>query len=54
VSDLNHELNYMHSHGGPAANLVLGTAPFNGGQLPVDTAHPVDDPVGGLRNFFGF
>jgi hypothetical protein len=53
VSDLNHELNWMHSHGGPAANLVLGNAAFNGGQVPVDTDHPVDDPVGGLQNFFG-
>jgi hypothetical protein len=53
VSDLNHELNWMHSHGGPAANLVLGTAAFDGTPVPVDTNHPVDDPVGGLRNFFG-
>ncbi|MBV9285802.1 MAG: hypothetical protein JO176_14365, partial [Acidimicrobiia bacterium] len=52
VSDLNHELAYMHAHGGPAANLVLGNA-FNGSQVPLDTNHPVDDPVGGLRNFFG-
>lgn len=53
VSDLNHELAYMHAHGGPAANLVLGTAAFNGTQVPVDTDHPVDDPVGGLQNFLG-
>lgn len=53
VSDLNHELNYMHGHGGPSASLVLGTAPFNGSQVPVDTDHPVDDPIGGLQNFFG-
>src|SRR3954453_20692206 len=53
VSDLNKELGYMHSHGGPGANLVLGTAPFDGTPVPVDTNHPVDDPVGGLRNFFG-
>ena len=53
VSDLNRELAYMHSHGGPGANLVLGTAPFNGSQVPLDTNHPVDDPVGGLQNFFG-
>ncbi|MBV8984293.1 MAG: serine protease [Acidimicrobiia bacterium] len=52
VSDLNHELAYMHAHGGPAANLVFGNA-FNGSQVPLDTNHPVDDPVGGLRNFFG-
>src|SRR3954464_11226935 len=50
VSDLNHELNWMHSHGGPAANLVLGNAAFNGTPVPVDTNHPVDDPVGGLQN----
>jgi hypothetical protein len=53
VSDLNHELNWMHSHGGPAANLVLGNAAFNNTPVPVDTNHPVDDPVGGLSNFFG-
>jgi hypothetical protein len=53
VSDLNHELNWMHSHGGPSANLVLGNAAFTGPGAPVDTDHPVDDPVGGLRNFFG-
>ena len=53
VSDLNHELNWMHSHGGPGATLVLGNAAFNGTPVPVDTNHPVDDPVGGLRNFFG-
>jgi hypothetical protein len=54
VSDLSRELGYMHSHGGPAANLVLGTAPFNGSQVPVDTNHPVDDPIAALQNFFGF
>jgi hypothetical protein len=53
VSDLNHELNWMHSHGGPAANLVLGNAAFTGPGVPVDTNHPVDDPVAGLSNFFG-
>ena len=52
VSDLNHELNYMHSHGGPAAALVTSSG-FNGSQLPVDTNHPIDDPVGGLQNFVG-
>jgi hypothetical protein len=52
VSDLNHELNYMHSHGGPAASVVPGSA-FNGSQVPVDTNHPVDDPVGALQNFIG-
>jgi hypothetical protein len=53
VSDLSRELDYMHSHGGPAANLVLGNAPFDGTPVPADTDHPVDDPVGGLRNFLG-
>ena len=53
VSDLNHALAYMHSHGGPGASLVLGTRPFNGTQAPVDANHPVDDPVGGLQNFLG-
>jgi len=53
VSDLSRELDYMHTHGGPAANLVLGNAAFNGTPIPVDTNHPIDDPVGGLRNFFG-
>jgi len=52
VSDVNHELAYMHSHGGPNASVVLGSA-FNGTQLPVDTAHPIDDPVGALQNFTG-
>jgi hypothetical protein len=53
VSDLSRALNYMHSHGGPGATLVLGSAPFNGTQAPVDANHPVDDPVGGLQNFLG-
>jgi hypothetical protein len=53
VSDLNHELNWMHSHGGPSANLVLGNAAFNGTPIPLDTNHPIDDPVGGLSNFLG-
>jgi hypothetical protein len=53
VSDLSRELDYMHSHGGPSATLVLGTAPFDGSRVPVDANHPVDDPVGGLENFFG-
>src|SRR5436305_1294405 len=48
-----HDLNWMHSHGGPGATLVLGNAAFDGTPVPVDTNHPVDDPVGGLRNFFG-
>jgi hypothetical protein len=29
VGDLPRELNYMHAHGGPAANVVNGTKPFN-------------------------
>lgn len=55
VSDLSRALAYLHAHGGPAAGaqLVLGTEPFNGGQLPLDTDQPVDDPVGGLSNFLG-
>ncbi|HVT76586.1 MAG TPA: hypothetical protein VHD87_06115 [Acidimicrobiales bacterium] len=35
VGDLSRELTYMHTHGGPAATLVLGTESFNGGQLPL-------------------
>jgi hypothetical protein len=35
VGDLSRELTYMHTHGGPAATLVLGTEPFNGTQLPL-------------------
>ena len=53
VSDLNKALNYMHSHGGPSATLVLGSAAFDGTPVPVDANHPVDDPVGGLQNFLG-
>ncbi len=55
VSDLAHELDYLHAHGGSAAGaqLVLGTEPFNGNQVPLDTNQPVDDPVGGLSNFLG-
>ncbi|MEJ7787069.1 MAG: serine protease [Solirubrobacteraceae bacterium] len=30
VGDLPRELNYMRTHGGPAANVVNGTEPFNG------------------------
>jgi hypothetical protein len=29
VGDLPRELAYMHSHGGPNANVVNGTKPFN-------------------------
>ena len=53
VSDLGRALDYMHSHGGPNATLVLGTAPFDGTSVPIDSNHPVDDPVGGLENFLG-
>lgn len=55
VSDLSRELSYMHAHASGLAGvqLVPGTEPFNGGQVPLDTAHPVDDPVGGLQNFLG-
>ena len=55
VSDLNHELNWMHSHLNlaPNATLELGKAPFNGTQVPVDTDHPIDDPIAALLNFLG-
>jgi hypothetical protein len=33
--DLSRELNYMHTHGGPAAQLALGTVAFNPNQLPL-------------------
>jgi hypothetical protein len=33
--DLSSELAYMHSHGGPQANVVNGTEAFNGGRLPL-------------------
>jgi hypothetical protein len=53
VSDLNHELTYMHSHVASLAGvtLVLGTEAFDGNEVPLDTQQPVDDPVGGLCNF---
>jgi hypothetical protein len=35
VGDLSRELDYMHTHGGPSATLVKGTAPFNAGALPL-------------------
>ena len=34
VGDVSREIAYMHSHGGPAANLVNGTEPFTGTLLP--------------------
>ncbi|HSP04823.1 MAG TPA: hypothetical protein VLR27_15040 [Acidimicrobiales bacterium] len=35
-SDLASALEYMHSNGGPAAALALGTEAFDGAQLPLD------------------
>jgi hypothetical protein len=35
VGDISRELDYMHTHGGPAATLVNGTEAFNGGRLPL-------------------
>jgi hypothetical protein len=37
VGDLSRELGYLHAHGGSLSgvNLVDGTAPFNGSQLPI-------------------
>jgi hypothetical protein len=56
VSDLNHELGYLRAHTNDAGlkivQLSLGGT-FDGTKVPLDTANPVDDPVGGLRNFFG-
>ena len=38
VGDLNLEMQYMHAHSGfGAVQLALGTAPFNGAQLPLGT-----------------
>jgi hypothetical protein len=34
VGDVSREIAYMHSHGGPGANLVNGTEPFTGTLLP--------------------
>jgi hypothetical protein len=34
VGDVNKEVNYMTSHGGPGATLALGTEPFRGPLLP--------------------
>jgi hypothetical protein len=34
VGDVSREIAYMHSHGGPAANIVNGTEPFQGPLLP--------------------
>lgn len=58
VSDLDHALTWLRAHEATTSlanvQLVAGTEPFNPDQVPLDTANPVDDPVGGLRNFFGF
>ena len=56
VSDLNHALEWMRANAASFATvqMVAGTEPFNPDQVPLDTANPVDDPVGGLRNFSGF
>ncbi len=35
VGDVGRELDYMHTHGGPAASLALGTEPFRSGALPL-------------------
>ena len=35
VGDVNKEINWMHAHGGPSANIVDGTEPFTGPLLPV-------------------
>ena len=35
VGDIARELDYMHTHGGPAATLALGTEPFRAGALPL-------------------
>src|SRR4051794_14328792 len=34
VGDINHEVNYMLSHGGPGVTLATGTEPFRGPLLP--------------------
>jgi hypothetical protein len=55
VSDINLALNWMRANTTfTNVQLVPGTEAFNPDQVPLDTAHPVDDPVGGLQNFFGF
>jgi hypothetical protein len=35
AADVSHTVAYMHSHGGPQANVVNGTEAFNGSQLPL-------------------
>ena len=54
VSDLHHELDYLHAHvtGSLAqVQLVFGTEAFNGNQAPLDTEHPIGDPAFGLQHF---
>jgi len=41
VGDLPREIAYMHSHGGPGANVVNGTEPFNGNLVAAIAAAPV-------------
>ena len=55
VSDLSHELQYLNSHptGLAPVQLVNGRVAFNASAIPLDTANPVDNPVGGLSNFLG-
>jgi hypothetical protein len=53
VSDLNHELAYLHAHGFASVQVVPGTEAFNPNAVPLDAAHAVTDPAGGVCNFFG-
>ncbi len=57
VSDLSRELTYMNTYrqvrSQSTISLVFGNAPFTGPGVPVDTNHPIDDPIGGLMNFLG-
>jgi hypothetical protein len=41
VGDLPREIAYMQSHGGPAANVVNGTEPFNGNLVAAIVAAPI-------------
>ena len=41
VGDLPRELAYMHSHGGPGANVVNGTEPFNGNLVNAILTAPI-------------
>ena len=56
VSDLAHALAYLRSHASgslPQVHLVDGTGAFGGGQLPLDTAQPIGDPVGSTCGLLG-